>query len=147
MRNKFTQKKSCIFFISLLFLLITIFNFNVAFATDFGLYDTASSSGLVSPDSGNQEIVTIVGNIVGYALYFTGSIFFILIIIAGFTWMTAGGDEKKVKSAKDKIKGAMMGIIVIICAYVITNFVFDALQQTIEATPPTQQEEPTPPAP
>lgn len=116
----------------------------MVFAENFGLSDTAKSSGLISQESENQEIVTIVGNIVGYALYFTGSIFFILIIIAGFTWMTAGGDEKKVKSAKDRIKGAMMGVIVIMCAYIITDFVFSALKQTIETSPATQTETPAP---
>ncbi len=138
MKNKNNKNVLSIFFISLLFLLITIFNFQITLATEpenFGLKTTADSSGLISNNSENQDIVTIVGNIVGYALYFTGSIFFILIIIAGFTWMTAGGEEKKVKDAKDKIKGAIMGIIVILCAYIITNFVFDTLKQTIETTP------------
>lgn len=134
-----------IFFISLLFLLITIFNFQIANAENvteirtpekYGLTAAATKGGLIQNDSDNQDIVSIVANIVGYALYFTGSIFFVLIILAGFTWMTAGGEEKKISSAKGKIKGAIMGIIVILCAYVITTFVFDTLKTTIETQEP-----------
>ncbi len=142
MKNKNNKNVLSRFFISLLFLLITIFNFQIANAQGnvtevrtpekYGLTEAATHGGLITNDSDNQDIILIVSNIVGYALYFTGSIFFILIIIAGFTWMTAGGEEKKVSSAKGKIKGAIMGIVVILCAYIITTFVFNTLKATIE---------------
>jgi type IV secretory pathway VirB2 component (pilin) len=56
-----------------------------------------------------------------------GIIFIILIIYAGFNWMTAGGDEEKVKLAKDTLIRAVIGLIIIIAAYSITYFVFSNL--------------------
>jgi hypothetical protein len=51
-------------------------------------------------------------------------VFVILIILAGYNWMTARGDEQKVTKAKDTIQRAIIGLIIIIAAYAITRFVF-----------------------
>ena len=51
-------------------------------------------------------------------------IFIILIIVAGYNWMSAGGDEQKVTKAKTSITRAVIGLIIIIGAYSITYFVF-----------------------
>ena len=53
-----------------------------------------------------------------------GVIFIILIIVAGYNWMTAAGDEAKVTKAKDTIQRAIIGLIIILAAYSITYFVF-----------------------
>ena len=50
-----------------------------------------------------------------------------MIIYAGFEWMTAQGDEKKVDKAKDTLTRAVIGLIIIIAAYSITYFVFTSL--------------------
>lgn len=54
-------------------------------------------------------------------------IFIILMLIAGYKWMTAGGNEEKVKEAKSQIKHAIIGLAIVIMAYAITYFVFEAL--------------------
>ncbi|MDD4271233.1 MAG: pilin [Patescibacteria group bacterium] len=56
-----------------------------------------------------------------------GIIFLVLIIYAGFLWMTAQGDEEKVTKAKDTITRAVIGLVIIILAYSITYFVFSNL--------------------
>lgn len=56
-----------------------------------------------------------------------GIIFVVLIILAGNKWMNAGGDEEKVREAKDSIQRAIIGLIIIIAAYAITEFVFTHL--------------------
>ncbi|MCK5212215.1 hypothetical protein KAJ89_05940 [Candidatus Parcubacteria bacterium] len=54
-------------------------------------------------------------------------IFIILIIIGGYGWMMAGGDEGKVTAAKERIRQAIIGLIITVSAYAITYFVFNAL--------------------
>ncbi len=54
-------------------------------------------------------------------------IFIVLIIIGGYGWMMAGGDESKVTKAKDTIQQAIIGLIITVSAYAITYFVFNAL--------------------
>ena len=41
--------------------------------------------------------------------------------------MTAGGDEAKVTKAKETLRRAIIGLMIIIAAYAITVFVFKAL--------------------
>jgi hypothetical protein len=52
-------------------------------------------------------------------------IFLIMIIIAGYGWMMAGGEEAKVEKSIDTIKRAVIGLIIIVCSYLITYFVFN----------------------
>ena len=56
-----------------------------------------------------------------------GIIFIILIILAGYNWMSAGGDEVKVTKAKETLSRAIIGLFIIIAAYAITVFIFEAL--------------------
>ncbi|HRH32923.1 MAG TPA: hypothetical protein PK720_02150 [bacterium] len=53
-----------------------------------------------------------------------GVIFVILIIISGYNWMTASGDEEKIKKATSTIRSAIIGLLIVVAAYSITYFVF-----------------------
>jgi len=77
--------------------------------------------------SGNTSMTGIVATVVEAFLGLLGVIFLVLIIYAGFEWMTAQGDEKKVDTAKDTLTRAVIGLIIIIAAYSITYFVFTSL--------------------
>ncbi len=56
-----------------------------------------------------------------------GIIFVVLMLVAGYNWMTAGGEEEKIRKAKDTIKRAIIGLAIIILSYAITYFVFKYL--------------------
>jgi amino acid transporter len=70
----------------------------------------------------------VVASVVQAFLGLLGIIFVILIISAGYNWMTAAGEEEKVNKAKDTIKRAIIGIIITIGAYAITYFVLSNIQ-------------------
>ena len=53
-----------------------------------------------------------------------GVIFIVLMVYAGYNWMTASGDQAKVDKAKDTIFRAIIGLIIVVGAYAIWNFVF-----------------------
>jgi len=65
--------------------------------------------------------------IIQTALSFLSAIFLILIIIAGFRWMTAGGNEEQVKKATGTIRMAIIGLVIVLAAYAITYFVFNVM--------------------
>ncbi len=69
----------------------------------------------------------IVGTVVGAFINFLGITFIILIIIAGYHWMTANGSEEKVEKAKETIKQALIGLAVAIAAWAMWRFIFEAL--------------------
>jgi hypothetical protein len=88
----------------------------------YGLGTAAGIAGLRGLD-----IPTLIGKIIQIVLSFVGVIFFILIIYAGFLWMTAGGNEEQVTKAKKLITSAAVGLIIVISAYAITYFILSQL--------------------
>lgn len=62
----------------------------------------------------------IVANIVKIVLGLVATILFGLNVYAGFLWMTASGNEDKVSQAKNIIRDATIGLIVVLSAYGIT---------------------------
>lgn len=77
-------------------------------------YDTTNA-----PRSVQQIIASIIKVILG----FLGIIFVVLLIIGGFRYMTSGGSEEKVQEAVKQIRNAVIGLVIIICAYAITRFI------------------------
>ncbi|MBT3230703.1 hypothetical protein HN358_02890 [Candidatus Uhrbacteria bacterium] len=61
------------------------------------------------------------------ALALVGLIFLVLMVYAGFLWMTAGGASDQVQKAKDLMIRAVIGVIIITAAYAITTYIFTAL--------------------
>ena len=77
--------------------------------------------------TGGNDLPTIVGSLINVVLGFLGIVLLFYVLRAGFLWMTAGGDEKQVKQAKDMIRDAVIGLVVIIAGFAISNFVLNQL--------------------
>lgn len=67
---------------------------------------------------------SIIGSIIKTVLSLLGIVFLVLMIFSGYQWMTAGGNEDQVSQAKNRIKNAVIGVVVVIMAYAITAFIF-----------------------
>lgn len=61
--------------------------------------------------------------IVNTMLFILGILAVIMIIFSGVKYVTSAGDASRVKSAKDTLTYAIVGLIVAILAYSIVNFV------------------------
>jgi hypothetical protein len=85
------------------------------------LEKTGSSAGFSSADE--TSLARTIGGIVNTALSFLGIIFVILIILGGYQWMTAGGNEDQVSQAKSRIKNAIIGLVLVISAFAIWRLV------------------------
>jgi hypothetical protein len=64
-----------------------------------------------------------VGIIVNALLLILGAVSVIVIIIAGITYTTSGGDANLVAKAKNTLIYAIVGLVVAILAYPIVNYV------------------------
>ena len=51
----------------------------------------------------------------------------ILILFAGFQWMTAAGNGDKIDKAKQTLSAAVIGLAIIMSAYSLTAFVMKSL--------------------
>lgn len=81
----------------------------------------SNSAGYANADK--STLITTVANTVKILLSFLGIIFLILIIISGFQWMTAGGNEDAIKKARSRIKNAIIGFAIIVSSYFIVFFI------------------------
>ncbi len=80
---------------------------------------------------GSSDLPTIIGGIINVVLGFLGIILLAYILFAGFLWMTAGGDKEKVTKAKEMIKNAIIGLIIVIAAFAISNFVLSSIINSV----------------
>ncbi|SRR6056297_930597 len=78
-------------------------------------------------EANETTLSSTAGQIVSILLGFLGIIFVVLIIYAGFKWMTAAGNEDKVKEARAMITRATIGLIIIIGAWGIWAFILSRL--------------------
>jgi len=65
----------------------------------------------------------LVGTGISAALTLVGIIFLILMVYAGYLWMTARGEEDQVKRAQQIIIAAVIGLVITISSYAVTVFI------------------------
>lgn len=86
--------------------------------TSFSVESVGGSIGL-----GNADLKQTVINILNLALGLLALVAVVMIIIGGFTWLTAGGNEEKVDKAKKIISAAVIGLIIVLLAWAVVIFV------------------------
>jgi hypothetical protein len=69
------------------------------------------------------DVSSIVGIVINAMLTLVGLFFLILMVYAGYLWMTARGEADQVEKAKKIIVGALIGLVIVLSAYAITVFV------------------------
>lgn len=103
-------------------------------SSDTGLGTTAKEGYGLSSTSITMTLPQFVGTyIVRPILGLTGTILFVLMTYAGFLWVTAQGDDKKIKKAKDILTECIVGTVILVGAYALANFVITALTTTTSA--------------
>ena len=65
---------------------------------------------------------------------FLGIIFLVLLIIAGFKYMTASGNEEQVKSALKHITQAVIGLVIVLSACGISYWILIRIRAAITGT-------------
>ncbi len=79
-----------------------------------------SSSDVNIPNLGADSVLHGALNIVYFA---AGVVAVIVIIISGFFFLTSAGQPEKITTAKKTILYAVVGLVVVICAFIITQFI------------------------
>lgn len=84
----------------------------------------------VATIQGFECILRIIFNL---AIRLAGIIVFIIFIIGGFKYLTAGGDQEKIQSAQKTLTYAIGGLVLIILAWFILFFIekFTGIRVTI----------------
>ncbi len=116
-----------LFIISNIFVFLSI---NLVFAQtakeqfESGLTATADRTGHTEMVGlKGKTLAEIIGTVIKAFLSFLGVIFLILMIYGGYIWMLARGNEQEVARAKNIIRNALIGLIIVLAAYAITILV------------------------
>lgn len=121
------NKLNLIVLATFIVVLFFVFSFNFVFAQ--GL--TSSSDNLASFGSAaglsNTSLPVFIGNIVRALLGLLGVIAVLIILYAGFVWMTANGDPGKIDKAKKIMVGGVIGLVIIVSSFAIASFIMNAL--------------------
>ena len=102
----------------------------------YGLTGENSISKGLEDDAGNNvlgdaDLPEVIGRIINVALGLLGTVAVVVILIGGFKWMTAGGNDDQVAEARKWIFSGIIGLGIIMSAWAITRFVFRSLNTAI----------------
>lgn len=80
-----------------------------------------------------SDTIVLINVIIRVAFGLAGIIALIYLIYAGYLYMTSTGNPDSVAAAKHKLLLTVLGLVIIICAYLIVNFIlFELTGKTIE---------------
>ncbi len=137
---KKNKKKAILFlliftFISFIFITVSAETEAINKATED--YE-ATAGGLGYKNNQNvleEALPTIRDTIIKLVLSVLGVFFLILIIIGGYQWMTAGGNDEIIGKAKKRIMNATIGLVIVLAAYIITSLIVEVLFKNTAAIP------------
>lgn len=85
------------------------------------------SSSSICGAAKQDEAPDIIKNVITTILVILGMVAVVMIVIGGIRYTTSNGDAGQIKSAKDTILYAVVGLIVAIFAFAIVNFIIGRL--------------------
>ena len=93
---------------------------------------------ILNPLGGTSDITTLVKNIINFLIILAVPITAILIVYAGFLYITSAGNDEKVKTAQKALIWAIIGFAIILVASSVPTIIEKFLSEesaTTETTP------------
>lgn len=112
---------------------ILLFNINFVKANTFDLFrhsllETAQNSGYDIRQAADQDpFIDTIAKVVQVVLSLLGVVFLGLTIYGGYLWMMARGNEEDLKKAQEVLRGAVIGLIIVISAYAISYYIISKI--------------------
>jgi hypothetical protein len=93
-----------------------------------------SAGALNSTDARNlaQDPRVTAAIAIRYFLSLLGTILLILIVMSGYWYFTARGDDEKITRAQTTIKQALTGMAIILTAYAVATYTINSLSTTLK---------------
>lgn len=76
---------------------------------------------------GNEDPRVIAASLINVILGFLGIIAVVIVLMGGFRWMTAGGNEDKIGEARGLLSAGVIGLIIILASWGLAQFVVNLL--------------------
>jgi len=75
------------------------------------------------------DIVLGIDNVIAYIVGLVGVTVIVIIVIAGIMYIVSAGNQGMVTMAKSAMKNAIIGLVVVLAAFVIIHFILRAISQ------------------
>lgn len=113
--------------------LVVFSSFAQPVQADESLFNTQEGMSEIGNIYGNNktDVRILVTKFIQVILGLLASIFLILIIYAGFRYMTAAGNQDQTKKAISQIGNAVIGLIIVLAAWAITIFVIRTISRAV----------------
>jgi len=72
---------------------------------------------------GRKDPRTIAANVINIMLGLLGVIAIIIILLGGFKWMTASGNDDKITEAKSLLGAGVVGLLIVLSAYAVSIYI------------------------
>ncbi len=74
------------------------------------------------------DIRVMIVRIVNVSLGLLAAVFLLLVVISGYQYLTAGGNQEQTKKAMDQIKNSLIGLIIVTLAWSVSFFILIRLR-------------------
>jgi uncharacterized membrane protein YjgN (DUF898 family) len=113
--------------------LVSIASFAHPVLADDALFNSQIGVNEIGSVYGNQktDIRVVVVNIIQIVLGFLAIIFLVLIVFAGFRYMTAAGNEDQTKKAVAQIRDAAIGLFIVLASWTITIYIIRYISRSV----------------
>ena len=80
-----------------------------------------------SPQGSVSQLENIISGVIGFITIIAAIFFVFQIIFAGYSFMSAHGDEKKLETSRQKITQSILGLTITVVAFGFTAFISSLL--------------------
>jgi uncharacterized membrane protein YwzB len=80
-----------------------------------------SDTGFRGGYSAGMSLEQMIAFVLKMVLSVLGTIFIVMMFVAGNDWMQAAGNEEKIKKAKQRIQSLIVGLVIILLAYALSS--------------------------
>jgi len=77
----------------------------------------------ITEGTNQTDLMTLVYNLINWAIGIAALICVVVLILSGYKYITAAGDENKVESATKTLTFAIIGLVVCFIAVILVKFV------------------------
>ncbi|KKQ60160.1 MAG: hypothetical protein US81_C0029G0010 [Parcubacteria group bacterium GW2011_GWE2_38_18] len=124
-----------LFFAIIFFLTILANHVNAQDRSDQLFFGGQEDELQIATGLGDRDPRIIIALLIRVALGFLGILVLVIIMLAGFKWMTAGGDEERLSDARKTFFSAIVGLIMILAAFAIAEFAIQAISSATGTSP------------
>ncbi|XLQ20037.1 MAG: pilin [Candidatus Moraniibacteriota bacterium] len=107
---------SCISFVAVSFVAVDV----------FAAISAPSGTGLPTA-YGRNPIATVIQDVIKLLVGIVGGLSVLMIVVGGIMYMSSGGDQGKVDTAKNIIVYSIVGLVVSLLAWIIVNVVIKTI--------------------